>query len=282
MKTIVFSISIILLVVAYNDFGLCQDIPEETKRYFIHGITATEMASSIDDYRNAIRSFEKAISLAPDWPDVYYNLGLLYGKTGNYEKAIQNLKKYLELTPNSSDSKQVREYIYKLEYKRKRSNIEGVWGIWEKSHMNEFRVSCSQRSHMTKRKEEEGLSLTSIALMDIEIVKTSDGYKARFLNWARRYGDVKPDGHFVKLQKEGDLIKIYDAVMYTCEKSLDSRNCPWTVTLKLEHISKNKLKGTIDIVGIAYRWDWNTRRIIGPVSQTCEGEISFIRKKDAQ
>jgi lipoprotein NlpI len=76
--------------------------------------------------------FEKVAQLAPQWPDVYYNLGLLLEKTGNYDDAIQNFRTYLQLAPASPDAHQVRETIYKLEYKRERSNIGGD-GRWTRT-----------------------------------------------------------------------------------------------------------------------------------------------------
>jgi tetratricopeptide (TPR) repeat protein len=51
--------------------------------------------------------FEKAVTLykeslieSPEDIDVYYNLGKVYSKTGDYEKAINAYKKIIEITPN--------------------------------------------------------------------------------------------------------------------------------------------------------------------------------------
>ena len=73
--------------------------------------------------------------LAPDWPDVYYNLGLLLEKTGKYDKAIKNLKQYLQLSPNANDTEAVKRLINKLEFKADKISekakipllLEGKW-----------------------------------------------------------------------------------------------------------------------------------------------------------
>jgi len=143
---------------------------------------------STADYEDAVREFEKAKALAPDWPDVYYNLGMIFEKTGDYEGAINNLKTYLRLAPSSSDAKQVQEMIYKLEYKRERSNIEGIWRV-DKSELN---VKCRPNDfHIAPG----GVSNSQFIVEDIylEIKKESNGYKARILSSKSRYGHFLPE-----------------------------------------------------------------------------------------
>jgi tetratricopeptide (TPR) repeat protein len=94
-----------------------QTIPEEARRHMIRGQAAVEMAKSPDDYDSAIAEFQKAIELAPEWPNPYYNLGLAQEMSGKYKEAVASLEQYLILAPNASDEAIVQERIYKLEYK---------------------------------------------------------------------------------------------------------------------------------------------------------------------
>lgn len=64
-------------------------------------------AKSTEDFKDAIKEFKQAIKLAPDWPDVYYNLGMVQEKAGKYSDAITSLKQYLRLAPNASDAETV-------------------------------------------------------------------------------------------------------------------------------------------------------------------------------
>jgi hypothetical protein len=128
-------ISVISLVIAFClSIGIAdaQNISDEARRFFSRGMAATETAKSTADYKNAAKEFEKAKTLAPDWPDVYYNLGIILEKTDDFEGAIKNLKTYLRLAPSSSDANQIQEKIYKLEYKLEKASEAAKIRSWLK------------------------------------------------------------------------------------------------------------------------------------------------------
>lgn len=121
-----------------------QNISDEAMRHFDRGQAAVEMAKSPTDYENAIKEFEKAATLASDWPDVYYNLGFILEKVGKRADAIENLAKYLELSPNASDAREVKKFIAKIEYameqaKTEYDKIKDLLGTWD-----EFIIKGSQ------------------------------------------------------------------------------------------------------------------------------------------
>jgi len=89
--------------------------------YFNRGEAAVEMAKSSADYKDAVKEFKKAAAIAPNWPDVYYNIGLIQEKIGIYNDAITNLTKYLKLSPNASDAGKVKKFIAKIEYKMEKT-----------------------------------------------------------------------------------------------------------------------------------------------------------------
>jgi len=128
MKT---SVMILTFVLCLN-IGLteAQNVSDEARRHFDRGQAAVEMAKTPADYEDAVKEFENAATLAPDWPDVYYNLGLIQEKVGKRADAIRNLTKYLELSPNANDSREVKKFIAKIEYKmEKEEGIKSVYGI---------------------------------------------------------------------------------------------------------------------------------------------------------
>ncbi|HUT34358.1 MAG TPA: tetratricopeptide repeat protein [Planctomycetota bacterium] len=92
-------------------------VSDEAKRHFDRGMAAVEMAKSPEDYGAAIKEFEQAVRLAPDWPDAYYNLGTVQATANKYSAAIANLKQYLRLAPNAADVAAVKTLINKLEFK---------------------------------------------------------------------------------------------------------------------------------------------------------------------
>ena len=117
-----------------------QTIPEEARRHMARGQAAVEMAKSSEDYEAAIREFQEAARLAPDWPDPYFNLGLVQEKAGKFREAIASLNRYFQLAPNAPDAAKIQEQIYKLEYKAEQvlsvSDIIDVlvsFSNWEKA-----------------------------------------------------------------------------------------------------------------------------------------------------
>jgi len=110
-------IGMVVILIFWVSVTLADTVPEEAQRYMARGMTAVEMAKTPKDYKRAVREFEQAAKLAPNWPDVYFNLGAVQAKAGNYGEAMRQYKRYLELAPKAPDAAKVREEIYKLEYR---------------------------------------------------------------------------------------------------------------------------------------------------------------------
>jgi hypothetical protein len=108
---------VITILIVWNAVSLAETVSDEARRFMLRGMAAVEMAKTPKDYERAVREFEQAAKLAPDWPDVYFNLGSVQAKAGNYGEAVRHYKRYLELAPNASDAAKVRNEIYKLEYR---------------------------------------------------------------------------------------------------------------------------------------------------------------------
>jgi hypothetical protein len=117
-------IILVILLMSYSSCAFGQAVSDEAKRHFDRGTTAVEMAKSPQDYAPAIREFEQAVSLAPNWPNAYYSLGKAQEKAEKYSNAITSLKQYLRLAPNASDAETVKTLVNKLEYRMERE--EGV------------------------------------------------------------------------------------------------------------------------------------------------------------
>jgi tetratricopeptide (TPR) repeat protein len=99
-----------------------QEVPAEARRHLVRGQTAVEMATTDAAFEQALSEFGKAIELAPNWPDPYYQLGLLQDKLGQYDEALTSLKRYLTLAPDSGNTAQVQDLYYKIEYRRDSAN----------------------------------------------------------------------------------------------------------------------------------------------------------------
>jgi hypothetical protein len=115
---------VILLV--FVSVTLAGTVSEEAQRYMARGMAAVEMANTPKDYERAVREFEQAAKLAPNWQDVYFNLGSVHTKAGNYGEAMRHYKRYLELAPNAPDAAKIREEIYKLEYRAEEQMVKEI------------------------------------------------------------------------------------------------------------------------------------------------------------
>ncbi len=92
-------------------------LPEEAKQHMARGEAAVEMATDEKGLEEAAAEFEQAILIVPWNAKVYYNMGVVREKQGQYERAIGNFKSYLLAAPDAPDAEAVRTQIIKLEYK---------------------------------------------------------------------------------------------------------------------------------------------------------------------
>ncbi len=154
---------IIALSGAWSTVFAAQDIPEEVRRYMARGVAAVELAKSPGDYFLAAMEFEKAAKLAPDWPDVYYNLGSVQVKMGDTASAIKSFQRYVELAPASPDAEKVRQEIFKLEYRRDREQLAtSLKGAWKESNGHTFTVSLDGSRIQITRDPQQGDDIVTI------------------------------------------------------------------------------------------------------------------------
>lgn len=116
---LIFIPALLLFCFAMRIFA--QDIPEEARKHLVRGKTAVELAKTNSDYEEAQSEFLKAIELAPEWSEPYYQLGILQDILEKYDDAINNLNYCLQLAPQASNAGEVQELIYKIEFKRDKS-----------------------------------------------------------------------------------------------------------------------------------------------------------------
>lgn len=71
-----------------------------------------DVAHEQGDFETAVLNYTKAIQLRPDAAIVYNNRGYLYGELKQYEKAISDLTKAIELQPNNPEAYNNRGCVY--------------------------------------------------------------------------------------------------------------------------------------------------------------------------
>jgi tetratricopeptide (TPR) repeat protein len=252
-----------------------QGVPEEAVRHMARGEAAVESAQSSGDYKGAIAEFEKACALAPNWPNPFFNLGIVQESAGDFEGAIRNLKRYLELAPNADDSADVKNKIYKLEYRKERSNIAGVWRV----DKNKYTAECDPPGYLYGT----GHLLSTVFMIEdlvLDLRNNSTGLEARALSSKNRFSGTLPDAPFVSVQKDGDVIKIFDLPMYTCKSVVRSDLCPWTAKLVLKQAAADVLEGTIEVTGIVEKV--TSYRTLAHQPSPLRGSGKLLLRKAAQ
>jgi len=72
-------------------------------------------------FKEAEQQYLHALRLNPTDADVHYNLGILYDdELKSPEKAVVHYRRYLKLSPHGPDADQVRNWLMRLEMKKKR------------------------------------------------------------------------------------------------------------------------------------------------------------------
>jgi tetratricopeptide (TPR) repeat protein len=67
----------------------------------------------------AIPYFELAARIKKDWPKAYHRLGLVYLNKGDFDKALENLRKFVELDPLNPEAANVKATIAAVEKMKK-------------------------------------------------------------------------------------------------------------------------------------------------------------------
>lgn len=99
----------------YLAAGRKMDLPEDARKYFVQG----EAAIKEKGYTEAINLFYKGLEQAPWYPDAHYNLSILLAEQeANYAEAIKEMKKYIELSPDSPQIRAAKDKMYEWERKQ--------------------------------------------------------------------------------------------------------------------------------------------------------------------
>lgn len=93
--------------VSPEEAALKQQKREQAFNYFKTGNELSDKG----EYDTALEEYRKAEALYPDNPELQYNMGWLYGKAGDQEKAIKHLREYCRLKPDAPDLNKAAGYI---------------------------------------------------------------------------------------------------------------------------------------------------------------------------
>lgn len=106
-----------------------QEVPEAAQRHLLAGVALIEKAEKPADFLGALVEFESAAALAPQWPDIQYNLAKLAAETDRPAKAIKAYRAYLALSPAASDRAAVEQELARMNELTAQKRKIGLPGI---------------------------------------------------------------------------------------------------------------------------------------------------------
>jgi len=95
-------------LIAYQSTNPKPTIPESVRKLQIQA----EAAIKENNYAEAEQHFSDALKLVPWWANGYYNHALILKELNEYGLAIEELKRYMALNPNSADARNLQDMIY--------------------------------------------------------------------------------------------------------------------------------------------------------------------------
>ena len=113
------------LYASIGDTYMRQDKLKEAEKYFKKSIeidpsdhalayNVAEILFAAGKTEDAIKYYDLAVKIKPDWPKAYLQRGYAYLNKGDMENAVQSMKKFLELAPDSPEAEGVKEVINSL------------------------------------------------------------------------------------------------------------------------------------------------------------------------
>jgi tetratricopeptide (TPR) repeat protein len=88
-------------------------LPEKARRFDVQAKSAVGERN----YDDAEDLYGEALDAAPWWPEGHFNRALVLSETGDYETAIVEMKRYLQLVPDAPDARAAQDKIYEWERK---------------------------------------------------------------------------------------------------------------------------------------------------------------------
>lgn len=106
-------------IVAVQRLTVPPATPESAERALVIAKATQAESKGLEDDNKAIRNYLEASYAAPWLAEVYFNLALLWDKSGDNSSAVSAFKFYLLAAPDAEDSQRIRERIIVLEDRQK-------------------------------------------------------------------------------------------------------------------------------------------------------------------
>jgi len=88
-----------------------SELPENVRKLAVQAKYLVDQKQ----FKEAADLYGQALDAAPWWPQGHFDQALILSKVNRYDDAISEMKRYLKLSPNAPDARQVQDKIYQWE-----------------------------------------------------------------------------------------------------------------------------------------------------------------------
>jgi len=93
-------------------------LPETARRFNEQALLYIKQKN----YNRAVEYYAKVQSIAPWWPQAWFNTAFALGEQKKYTDAISQMKRYLQLAPEAPDAQDAQDKIHKWEVQRSKNS----------------------------------------------------------------------------------------------------------------------------------------------------------------
>jgi len=97
-------------------------LAEEARKFKVQA----ESAVREKNFADAAALYDKALTMAPWWPEGHFNRAIVLSETGQYATAIVEMKRYLLLVPDAPDARAAQDKIYEWERHTDKAGAGGI------------------------------------------------------------------------------------------------------------------------------------------------------------
>jgi tetratricopeptide (TPR) repeat protein len=188
-----------------------QNDSEEFHRHIRYAKTAFDRG----EYPNALKEYKEALILSPAYPELYKAIGQVHEKlaaAADLKAAIAHYRRYLELAPDATDARQIKNKIYDLEYvvaeKVKQDSIlDDLNGEWV----------AVDNLNISKIEKDGTIRYSSDFIFQIDEIQKTRTYRVTMIPKGNRYYNDNLIEKTVNITAKGSAITFIfaDATTYT-------------------------------------------------------------------
>jgi len=92
----------------YREAATKPELPESAREFKVRAESAVAEKRFLD----AVEAYDRALQIAPWWPQGHFNAALVLGELKTFGLAVEEMQRYLALAPDAANARQAQDKIY--------------------------------------------------------------------------------------------------------------------------------------------------------------------------